>query len=329
MSEFLTAEENIDQLLNFFRHQGLSENIRDWRQRIEDKDATSMQRSPSTIDETSAFDDLRDALLTDTRLSESAKQLVRQLNRPINPKFTAIEAWRLQDPAKRPAILSPQEQAYVDRYDRWEKERRKWDMDNVTEERIQKWEELAEAGQDQEVYKDQADAFEEWLRQHRDLAEELLTRFSRPVHSLYGNKSPEKYHWSGLYWLAVNVLLKIYGLEDRAAAPIIRRLQEIWASSRYDADMVTTSCDEGYMATHRMLSTGGAAYLKQIDRYLLRTVKHQIQKEISNNGDGDRSQIPSKDFEEMDILTASPADSPDSEIQFKHFMRSLPEQLRS
>ncbi len=133
MSELPSAEENIQLLLTHFQQQGQNERIRDWRQQIENKEARATRRAPRTIAVEQAVKDFRHALLRETEHSESAKHLLRELNRPAQPKFTAVEAWRLHNPSNRPASLTPEQQAYLERYDKREQERRKWCVEISTD----------------------------------------------------------------------------------------------------------------------------------------------------------------------------------------------------
>ena len=110
-------EENIDRLLAHFKQQEQYQTIREWRQQIEDKSASLAHGLPNTINVEQAVQDFRHALLGATEHSESAKGLLRKLNQPAKPKFTAVEAWRLQNPANRPTTLTPEQKDYVDKYD--------------------------------------------------------------------------------------------------------------------------------------------------------------------------------------------------------------------
>ena len=136
-------EENIDGLLAHFRQHEHYQAIREWLQRIENKEARLAHRTTKTINVEQAVEDFRRVLLSDTQHSESAKALLRKLNRPAQPKFTAVEAWRLQNPANRPITLTPEQQGYVDRYDQRQRDRAKVDV-SISEVRQQNIEPLGQ-----------------------------------------------------------------------------------------------------------------------------------------------------------------------------------------
>lgn len=109
----------MDCLFSYFEKQRQFEKIRDWRQRIEDREAQSARRPPYVFDTMQAVKDCRLALMTDTAHSQSAKHLLRELNGPAEAKLTVAEAWRLHNPDTRPTSLTPNQQAYVKAYDQW------------------------------------------------------------------------------------------------------------------------------------------------------------------------------------------------------------------
>jgi len=214
MPNRVLEEENIDRLLAHLQQQEQYQAIREWRQRIEDKDAQSAHRLSYIVNVEPAVQDFRHALLEDTEHSESAKSLLRKLNQPVQPKFTAIEAWRLQNPANRPTTLTPEQKDYVDQYDLRQRNRAKWDMP-ISEDRFHKWDELEEQGKSKEVWADQAKLFEKWLDQHPERAKELVAFYAKPGLPPNESNLPESYHWSGLYWLAANVVFRRFGFGDQ------------------------------------------------------------------------------------------------------------------
>ena len=287
-----SAKTKIGRLLRHCQKQGLNEKIRDWWQRIEDKEARSARRPPHIFDTRQAVKDFRHALLVDIDHSESAKALLRELLRPVQPKFNYLEACRLHNPANRPPVLTPEQQAYVDRYDEQERERRKWDMSNVTEERFQKWETLEADKLYKKIWADQARAFEEWFDQHPELAQELVERFAQ----LKENSQPESCHWSGLYWLAANVVFRRFGFSNQireavgtgaldrlpVGTAVFDRLQGFLKGtdkrqfdqlSEKKRERLNAAIGQAMYEAHQLLARKGADAIQFLERWLVHSAK--------------------------------------------------------
>jgi|CXWL01.1.fsa_nt_gi hypothetical protein len=201
---------------------------------------------------------------------------------PTNPKFTVIDAWRLHNPDKRPPVLSSQEQAYVDWYDRHERERRKWDMENVTEERIHKWEELERDRRIEEVWRDQAQALEEWLNDHPELFIEIAQTFS----SRHKTALPLSYDRSGLYWLAANIVFKRFGFGDErridVGDAVFNRLYELFQDPRGSLfnelpeerrEELNSAFGQAMHEAHGKLVRAGVERIQQLEHYIAHSAK--------------------------------------------------------
>mgnify|MGYP001559309471 CR=1 FL=1 len=172
----ILEEANIDSWLTHFQQQGQYDNIQDWRQRIEDEQARSGHRPPRLIKVAEAVKDFRHALLTDAQYSKSATALLRTLNRP---KPHIVELWRLQNQANRPAALTPEQQAYVEKTDKREQVQRRrteGDLNNLPDSLWKDAEKLYSQAMSATLsiklkYRRQARVLEdisEWLYQHQD-----------------------------------------------------------------------------------------------------------------------------------------------------------------
>lgn len=277
-------EKNIDRLLAHFQQQDQYQTIREWRQRIENKEARLAHRSTKTINVEQAVQDFRRVLLSDTEHSESSKHLLRKFNQPAQPKFTAVEAWRLQNPANRPATLTPEQQGYVDQYDQLQRDRAKWDMP-IPENRLLEWDELDAQGLKEAVWADQAKIFEEWLDQHPAQTKELIARFIKPGAHPDETSLPNSYHWSGLYWIAANVVFKRFGvgddLRDEVAGAVLDRFKYFWKELSLSPivldpkrrEALETAGGEAYVETHKRLSRHGAHTIQQLENYLVRSMQ--------------------------------------------------------
>lgn len=335
-----SAEENIDRLLTHFQQQSQYQAIQEWRQQIEDKEARVANQPPRTINVEHAVQDFRRALLADTAHSESAKQLLRDLNRPAQPKFTAIEAWRLQNPANRPACLTPEQQTYVDRYDRNEQERRKWCVEistdrwerwGVLEESIQDYRKRAEKALDHgdaegakhftqlaetsgnELRTDVANVGEQWWAENPELVRLLIDQFigkswvtrvptkdfkeyqdkqfpdHRPLSSFVSDARAscpvfpqEAFYRDRLYFIAANLILKHFGLEDEVAHSLLDDLQkkafqerDTWylgLGTESDQEARVTACKivagRAYWDIYEQLQKDGIGSIRMLESYL-------------------------------------------------------------
>jgi hypothetical protein len=194
-------------------------------------------------------------------------------------RWNLSRAWELQDPEHRPTHLTAEEKAYCEEYDRRETEAAKWDVP-LPEERRLRWGNLSKAGKWEELEADQAELFESWLRDNPERVRDLLPHVGTRADPPDGTGLPlGAYHSSGLFWIAANVLFKMYGFDDRLADSIVRGLLTKWSQTRYGVDAVTMGCSFGYTDTIRKLATKGAHSIRNIDHYLLRTVRNAILKE--------------------------------------------------
>ena len=205
MPNRILEEQNIDENLAHFQQHGQSQPIQAWRQRIENEEARLARRKPNTIIIEQAVKDFRQALLGDPGQSETAQALFRELLRPAQPRmFRVVDAWRLQNPAYRPASLTPEEQAYVEWYDQCESERRRWEVE-ISTERWDRWgtledsildckdrakqseargnsedakhfQRLAERART-ELHADLAKVGEQWMAENPELARKLVDQF--------------------------------------------------------------------------------------------------------------------------------------------------------
>lgn len=322
MPDHSSAEENIDRLLIHFQQQGQYKTIQEWRQQIENEDARLAHRVPQLINVDRAVQDFRRFLFSDTAHSESAKHVLRELNRPKHPKFTSVEAWRIQIPSNRPDVLTPEQQAYVQQYDQQQRDRAKWDMP-IPENRLRKWYELDAQGSQKAVWADQVKLLEEWLEQHPDRVEELATRFAMPGAPPNESDLPESYHWSGLYWLAANVVFRRFGFGDQirqeVGGAVFDRLYGLFQGRdnrpfnklpENRRDELNAAFGQAMVEAHRKLARIGAEEIQYLERWLAHsakiilaggravdpeTRKRQRRKRKTQSAENDDRQIPGKE----------------------------------
>jgi hypothetical protein len=298
MPELSSEEDNIEQLLNHFGQKGLDCKIIEWRQRIEADQAKEESRSTRSVSLQEIFTYFREALALDPlhpeiseedhALSESARALLSDLIRAPR-QLSLLRVWEIQAAEHRPLDMSPAEQAYCEPFDRAEAEAAKLDM-HVPPERIRQWNQLAKTGQHLEVYKDQVALFNEWMDAHPEQAEELVRQFAEPGAPPRPeiSESQQFYHWSGLYWLAANVVFQRFGLgeklRDEIAQGVFARMKHFWPELQRAQNLdparreaLDSACGEAYMQAHQRLSRAGADTIEQLEHWLVATM-HRLLK---------------------------------------------------
>lgn len=249
MRDPISEEANIDRLLSHFQQQGQNERIRDWRQRIEDKEARSARRPPRLIKFEEAITAFRAGLLTETQYSESAQNLIRELIRPEHPKITYVELWRAA--VTRPVNPSPEIKSYLAKMDQRQKNQEQWNVELSEEQRLQldrfcsnaeeyercvseaqnederrAWEELVS------VYREalstlKNEVWEKWADAHPDLMELLIDQLlgKRTVVRMVKPLVPQEDYYKGrLFYMTANLILKRYGLREEIAKTVTEDL---------------------------------------------------------------------------------------------------------
>jgi hypothetical protein len=283
MSESIA--NRLERVISSLRQAGHDTRIRAWRQEIDDEDAATEGRPAETATTDKAVQYFRDALFYENhRHHGAARDLLHELKASAILRVSA-----LQNPERRPPFLSSAEHAYCERFDRAEDEAAKWDIP-LAEERRLNWGQLAKEKRWDELAADQAELFESWLIANPERVNELLPRFVNSGDRPDGTMLPdEAYHSSGLFWLAANVLFKMYGFDDRIAEPMIKRLEAKFAKFRRpNPDVVTAGVGSGYAETIHQFADKGAHVIHQIDHYLLTAVRSSILRE--NGFDGHRQE---------------------------------------